>query len=180
MKKANGNVKANNRTKPTSAMSKASVGSYSAAAEKKTRSIIKPIMTEPRNDVKPNASLHSISLSKSVKDINRLISNNKMAQSSNYLPVKKIFPNQSTKEITIHKSSNSLIFSKIGMTRVNSLRPFPKVDPEFYNDNQNYFWNKELQRTNTEKNILNRSQSGRFLERNFSTFQKVRIILIFL
>ena len=64
-------------------------------------------------------------------------------------------------------------FTKSGMVRVNSLKPFPKIDPEFYSDNQNYFWNKELQRTNTERNILAKSMSGKFLERNFSTFQKV-------
>jgi hypothetical protein len=180
MQKKNGNVKTINKTKPTSDKGKSSLNSYTAIQEKKAQSgvhslngdfkIAKP---EEHKQSTTKTATHTISLSKSVQNITRLKNNLKINESTNNIKEHIIYPNQSTKEIRTLHNNNLMAFSKSGMTRVNSLKPFPKIDPEFYSDNQNYFWNKELQRTNTERNILAKSESGKFLERNFSTFQKV-------
>jgi hypothetical protein len=57
------------------------------------------------------------------------------------------------------------------MPRVNSLKPFDKVDPEFYDDKSDLLWKKDLQRVKTEQNILSSSGSGkRFLNSHQSNF----------
>ena len=33
-------------------------------------------------------------------------------------------------------------------------RPFPKIDHEFYDDNKDYFWQKDIKRINSEKSIF--------------------------
>ena len=168
MQKNNGNVKTANKSKPTS---------YTAIQEKKHQSALygdKKPEDQKRSNASTKTSIPTISLSKSVQHIPGLKNNLKISESSNNIQELNLFyPNQSTKEIRPIQNNNSMKFTKSGMVRVNSLKPFPKIDPEFYSDNQNYFWNKELQRTNTERNILAKSMSGKFLERNFSTFQKV-------
>lgn len=108
-----------------------------------------------------------------------------ISQSVNDLTMMKKYP-QTTKvssnnlqnirsQRTLRISNNSINIITNDMVRNNSLAPFPKVDPEFYTDKHDYFWNKELQKANTMKNILFRPVSERrFSERNFSTFQKVK------
>ena len=168
MQKNNRNVKTANKSKPTS---------YTAIQEKKHQSALdgdKKPEDQKRSNKSTKTSIPTISLSKSVQHIPGLKNNLKINESSNNIQELNLFyPNQSTKEIRTIQNNNSMKFTKSGMVRVNSLKPFPKIDPEFYSDNQNYFWNKELQRTKTERNILAKSMSGKFLERNFSTFQKV-------
>lgn len=70
---------------------------------------------------------------------------------------------------TLPFPSTSLRFDNT-LNRVNTLHPFPKLDPEFYSDPQpNYFWNKEQERARTEKKILSRQSS----EKNVLNFVKV-------
>jgi hypothetical protein len=177
MQKNNGNVKTINKTKPAS---------YTAIQEKKMQSGFNSLngenkISKPEGQKKSSAStktsIPTISLSKSVQNIPGLKNNLKNSESSNNIQEYKFHPYQSTKEIRTINNNNSMKFTRSGMIRVNSLKPFPKIDPEFYSDNQNYFWNKELQRTNTERNILAKSMSGKFLEKNFTTFQKVCYLL---
>jgi len=41
----------------------------------------------------------------------------------------------------------------------NALKPFPTVDPEFYQEtNANYFWQKEMTRNNSERTIMNKEK----------------------
>jgi len=173
MQKNNGNVKTANKSKPTS---------YTAIQEKKNdfkmpkQDKLDRPEDQKRSNKSTKTSIPTISLSKSVQHIPGLKNNLKINESSNNIQELNLFyPNQSTKEIRTIQNN----FTKSGMVRVNSLKPFPKIDPEFYSDNQNYFWNKELQRTKTERNILAKSMSGKFLERNFSTFQKVGYVIYY-
>lgn len=44
--------------------------------------------------------------------------------------------------------------SSVLNTSVSSSRPFPKLDPEFYNEKNNYFWQKEIKKIKSEKSIF--------------------------
>ena len=115
-----------------------------------------------------------IAVSHSVQNINVL---KKFPQNSD-ISSQKLYVNKSTRDVKIATSKSSANFTKNEMIRVNSLAPFHKVDPEFYNESQNHFWNKELQRVNTEKTILFRPNSSRkFLTQNHSTFGKVNFFI---
>jgi hypothetical protein len=128
-------------------------------------------------------------LKKQIKNTNDKSKVFSLSQSYNDLTIMKKYP-QTTKvssnnlnnirsQRTIRISNNSINNNTNEMIRNNSLAPFPKVDPEFYTDKHDYFWNKELQKANTMKTILFRPVSERrFSERNFSTFQKVNFFLI--
>jgi len=73
-----------------------------------------------------------------------------------------------------YSAMNLRITSK-ELIRVNSssIQPFPKLN-DFYQDNPDYFWNKQLKRVETEKSILNRPKSERrFWDNNMSNFGKV-------
>ena len=35
-----------------------------------------------------------------------------------------------------------------------SLKPFPKIDPEFYTEKKNYFWQREMTKIRSEKSIF--------------------------
>ena len=39
-----------------------------------------------------------------------------------------------------------------------SLKPFPTIDPEFYNEGNNYFWQKEIKKISSEKSIFGKTK----------------------
>jgi hypothetical protein len=70
----------------------------------------------------------------------------------------------------------SLQFSQYDMPRINSFNPFPKVNPEFYSENKDPLWHKELQKVRTEVDIHNKSKNDKkFIEKNNDFFCRVRI-----
>lgn len=58
------------------------------------------------------------------------------------------------------------------LTESSSLRPFPKVDPEFYSERKDFLWQKEITRNNSEKSIFSNKKSlnkslNKSLSKNF-------------
>ena len=56
------------------------------------------------------------------------------------------------------KNQSAIIFNNSSnrlLTESTSLKPFPKLDPEFYEEkNNNYFWQKEMTKIKSEKSIF--------------------------
>ena len=166
----------NNSVKTYKSLMKTSIIKNNKGVENTTNSII-PLKGDRRvklDESNKDKNENVISVSHSVQDINVL---KKFPQSSE-ISSQKLYANRSTRDVKITTSKSSANFTKNEMTRVNSLTPFHKVDPEFYNESQNHFWNKELQRVNTEKLIIFRPNSSRkYLTQNHSTFGKVKSLL---
>ena len=40
-----------------------------------------------------------------------------------------------------------------------SLKPFPKIDPEFYDEKKDYFWQNDIKRIKSEKSIFSNKKS---------------------
>jgi hypothetical protein len=108
----------------------------------------------------------------SPESIKSKIKNISVSKSSNNInhPMKSSL--NSNKKLNYTKSQNNVFTNKECLTsreklnRTNSLKPFPKLDHEFYEDKPNYFWNKELTRVNTESSIFKRQNSER---KNFNS-----------
>ena len=45
------------------------------------------------------------------------------------------------------------------LTESSSLKPFPKVDPEFYSEKKDFLWQKEITRIKSEKSIFSTNKS---------------------
>jgi hypothetical protein len=66
---------------------------------------------------------------------------------------------------TVQISKVKSDFTNNGKTLVksksNALKPFPTVDPEFYQETApNFFWQKELTKIASEKSIMNRTSQS--------------------
>lgn len=105
----------------------------------------------------PSISFPYISTTREVK---KLFS----SMSSNQFPVKKNKDNlhASARTVRINKVQSSVNIDAKQLTKSMSsaLKPFPKLDPEFYTeDKTNYFWQKEMTRIKSEKTFLEKKSS---------------------
>ena len=73
----------------------------------------------------------------------------------------------------INLNSNDKTLSK---SYSNNLKPFPTIDPEFYNEGYNYFWQKEIKKISSEKSIFgkNKSVNNTMTESNSKIFYNVQ------
>lgn len=146
----------------------------------------KKVTTKGKNTSKPTPKNKAITISKSTQDINslknNLETNENLNENVNKGVTKQLHAYKSQVEIkTANRTASALNILKNNnreMIRNNSLQPFPKTDPEFYQENQNCFWNKELQRANTEKIILSKDnqKDKRFFRSYFNNFGGVRSV----
>lgn len=114
------------------------------------------------------AKNHKISNSKSTKNFNSK-PKNKLASSQS---VKYSSENNSMKKGMRVRSALNVVENKNKpMLKINSSRRMmTKVDPEFYHDNADVLWEKEIQRVKTESIILYRPCSQKFSKERVSNF----------
>jgi hypothetical protein len=136
------------------------------------KSPIKAAKTNKHSSVEKNGNLvespKKMSVSKSTQNVNTMQNNLRTSSTLNV--------NSPTRKMNEGRVKSALnIMAKSGeMVRTNSLKPFPKVDPEFYCETKDLLWGKDLQRINTEKKILYRPQSEkRFKESDSLIFKSV-------
>jgi hypothetical protein len=67
--------------------------------------------------------------------------------------------------------------SQILLNKSSSLKPFPKLDPEFYDEKKNYFWQKQMTKIRSEKSIFSEKFALRkqLSQRNNKLVYEVRI-----
>jgi hypothetical protein len=54
------------------------------------------------------------------------------------------------------------------LTESSSLKPFPKVDPEFYSEKKDFLWDKEIIRIKSEKSIFSDKKMNKSLNESLS------------
>jgi hypothetical protein len=70
----------------------------------------------------------------------------------------------SSKKSSIKQFKNRSVVNLVSspqrlLTESSSLKPFPKVDPEFYSDKKDFLWQKEITRINSEKSIFSNKKA---------------------
>lgn len=67
--------------------------------------------------------------------------------------------------------------SEIMLKKSSSLKPFPKLDEEFYDEKKNYFWQKQMTKNKSEKSIFSEKNplQKQLSQRNNKFVYEVRI-----
>jgi|LauGreDrversion4_2_1035121.scaffolds.fasta_scaffold371467_2 hypothetical protein len=67
--------------------------------------------------------------------------------------------------------------SQFLLNKSSSLKPFPKLDPEFYDEKKNYFWQKQMTKIKSEKSIFSEKFALRkqLSQRNNKMVYEVRL-----
>lgn len=126
------------------------------------------------NQIKTKSSLHHCnlrSLFRSCKNVKLLIHTPSVEKNilTSSASKKSSFMQQKTKSVM-----NIITTPHRMLTESSSLKPFPKIDPEFYSEKKDVLWDKEITRIKSEKSIfsekktlnrsLNESMSKNFFE----------------
>jgi hypothetical protein len=138
------------------------------------KQIVKNILSKKE---KGKISNHTKGRNKAIDVKTSKSSENTNLISSNLRSSEKLLEHQnkfiSQKNLTQIKPS--LQFSPNEIPRINTFNPFPKVNHEFYSENKDPLWHKELQKVRTEVDIQYRSKNDtKFIEKNNDFFCKVR------
>ena len=124
-----------------------------------------------------NSSKYDIKLIRSCKNVKMLIKNTSSIDKSLLKDSSKknaMRPFNTKSVINLNNSPHRLLTESS-----TSLKPFPKIDPEFYDEKKDYFWQNDIKRIKSEKSIFsNKKTINKTLNESLSkNFHEVLFII---